>query len=208
MRKLGYCCALVMILAGSGNLLAANLVLNPGFESLYDNWAFAGQGGDQAGLHGGVFNSGSYSAYLSCPLSCNGSASSSVSQTISTIIGATYAIDFALSPPSCCLAFAFQGGVYVDFGATNLFTTTQNDWVGTFSNYHYEVVASNTATDFSFRAEGLATGAMFIDDISVVNLSQDTGTPEPSTWITMGGALAGVFAIRRRRKAGSLRLSA
>ncbi len=181
--------ALLASLAGPAG--AANLVLNPGFETGdFTDWTVTGDG---ISIDSVFPNTGLYDAAFSA-LTTDPNPGV-LSQALSTSPGQSYTISFALLDEA-----GFPGDSFiVNFGA---FTTTiTGDMAGppgdlpsgntaiTFTAPGADVPGSSTALSFEGLQNPLASQDWNLDDVSV------SAVPEPSTWALLLVAFA-ALALR------------
>ncbi len=176
-----------------------NIVNNCGFESgSFSSWTVGGNTANPGGNYYGVdafdAHSGNYGAYLSQDFLV-GTSPVTLSQTLTTTPGTEYVISFWLeqdTAPTTGYNHAF-GAV---FGSTTLLslspTVTVPGTVGSFVEYTFDEMATSATTTIQFSFENDDNYWSF-DDVSV------TATPEPSTLLSTGAALATLLLFWRSK---------
>jgi hypothetical protein len=169
----------------SAGAAQATLIVNGGFETgNFTGWTLSGN----TGFTGvecpgpGSVPEGSCDAFLG-PVGSNGT----LSQVVNTQVGADYHISFA---------FESDGGTPSDFSASFggvLLTSLLNPAATPYTqlNFFAAATATTTTLTFNFRDD---PGFLHLDNLNV-------SVPEPSTLALFGAGLAGLAALRRRRKA-------
>lgn len=159
----------------------ANLITNPGFESLSSGWTFSNGAAVGFGpAHTGV-------AYGFMPSA--GVNSPTIAQSVATTAGATYTISFFVA----CAA-AIPSNLAVSFGG-NVFNYMFSAGTTNFTQFTVNATASGANTNLSFIGGGVAT--FRLDDISVEPAG--VGVPDGGMTVSLlGCALLGLAAVRRR----------
>jgi hypothetical protein len=160
------------------SLGAANIVLNPGFETGFSPWVASGET-MFTGVASWAARSGSYGAY-SGPVVTTGY----ITQTLTTTPGATYDLSFWVWNTSGTF---FQ----VSWGGAPIYTEGVGDYGWT--QRGFTVTASGASTDLRFGFYNVPNFYR-LDDVSVEPV------PEPSSLILAGLGLA-ALALRRRKRA-------
>jgi Carbohydrate binding domain len=171
---------------------AANLVVNPGFESGdLTAWTISGAHSDSAGegIYYGVdtidAHSGTYGAYFGPP-----EGVIDLSQNVATIPGATYTFSFWLAH-SGPTPFPYTNSFAVSFAGNTLFTAS-NVSAGGYQQYSYTAVAQSASTNVSFMFRD-DTSYFSLDDISV----SSSAVPEPASLLLLAVPLALLPRVRR-----------
>ena len=116
-----------------------------------------------------------------------------LSQTLGTTAGTTYNIDFY---------YHFSGdptsGLTVTWDGTTLFSETNHAPLAGYTLLSFTALGTGSDT-LEFDAYD-ARSFDYLDDVSVVASQVVTGVPEPLTLSLFGAGLAGVAAMRRRKK--------
>ena len=109
--------------------------------------------------------------------------------------GALYRVGFLLT------ANGVLSGETIDvqFGSTIGYSAFQPPipMAPTYAAFSFDAHAASAATLFAFDGTGVS-GTMWIDNVSVVQLSEPI--PEPGTLAALAGSLLGLTAVRRRRR--------
>jgi hypothetical protein len=165
---------------------AANLVVNPGFETgNFSGWTLAGNTGftavDTTNPH-----SGTYSAHFGA---IGSDTLLTQTQNFATTPGAQYTLDFWLRN---------DGGTPNDFSVTwgvqSLVSQTNLGPFG-WTEYQYSIVApgASTALQFGFRQD---PAFFHLDDVSLELKS----VPEPVSMLLLGFGIIGLLGARRLKK--------
>jgi hypothetical protein len=189
--------------AVGGPAAAANLVLNPGFETGdFTNWSV---GGDGIAIDNVFPNTGCCDAAFSA--TTVDASPGVLSQTLSTSAGQAYTLSFALldeagfSGDSFTVQFGgFSATITGDMAAPpgdlpSLYTAE------TFTVPGADIVSGSTVLAFKGLSDPISGINWNLDDASVTAVS----TPEPSTWALLVVAFA-CLGIRRHLKNWSLQI--
>ena len=179
-----------LAIAGSlllGTAANANIVTNGGFETGdFTGWTQTGDSASDGVTCPGpssVVAEGNCSAFFGAVGDIGG-----ITQSLTTVAGETYKITFALE------AFGFSVSSFTgSFDGTQFISLTDPNTGGVYHTFSFFETATGTSTDlaFDFRDDPLF---MYLDAVSV------TPAPEPMTLWVFGIGLAGVAAVRRRKK--------
>jgi hypothetical protein len=175
---------------------AANIVVDPGFESgipgsytgdMGDGWVVTAGTGAICNVSGagcgsaGPAHTGSQMGFLDWSDSLN-----TISQTLTTDIGRTYTISFWVAGDQ-------PNFLNVTFGGSTLFNGTAPT-TGDYVQFTFGSTATSTNTVLAFSGQRTAGGVELLDDVSV----SASGVPEPATWTLTPVALLGLGVLRRR----------
>lgn len=160
---------------------SANLITNPGFESLANGWTFSnGAAVGFGAAHTGIAYGSLPSALLNSP---------TIARSVATTASATYTISFFVA---CAAATA--ANLKVSFGGTvfnHLFAVGNTGY----TQLSFNATASGTNTNLSFVGSGVAN--FRLDDVSVERAG--VGVPDGGTTVSLLGlALMGLAGFRRR----------
>ncbi len=191
------------MLAGAlGQVNAANLVADPGFEggtpnsytgAMGDGWVVtAGTGAicDNAGNgcgNAGDPHTGTQMAFLDWSDTFN-----TITQTLATVSGQTYTISYWVASDQ-------PNFLEVTFGGSTLFNGTAPTNGATsagYVEYSFNSTATSTSTVLAFSGQRTVRGGTLLDDVSVTA----SAVPEPATWILTAGALLGLGVSYRRHR--------
>lgn len=192
--------SLALLAALAGPAGAANLVLNPGFETGdFTDWTVTGDG---ILIDSSFSNTGTYDAAFGAPT--NDPDPGVLSQALTTSPGQSYTLSFALLDEAGLPADLFT----VNFGA--FATTITGDQAAspgslpsgytafTFTTPGSDVSGASTTLSF----EGLNDNAAWnLDDVAVTAATSGAAVSEPSTWALLLVAFAGLGAQRPLRTA-------
>lgn len=162
---------------------AANIVLNPSFETgSFSPWV---QSGDTSftGVNTGSALSGSYGAYFG-PTGSFGY----ITQTLATAPGVTYDLSFWIWDSS-----GYGFGVW---WAGNQVYSEGNVGSYDWTQRQFTVAASGASTDLTFGFFN-PPSYYYFDDVSVEQVAG--GVPEPTSLVLAGLGLAVLAAFRRRK---------
>jgi hypothetical protein len=188
---------IVLIASFGGSAIAANLVLNPGFETGdFTDWTVTGDG---VSIDTVFPNTGCCDAAFSATTTDTNAGV--LSQTLSTLGGKTYKLSFAVLDEA-----GFSGdSFFVQFGGFS--ATITGDMAGppgdlpslytaeTFTVPGTDIVDGSTALAFKGLSDPVSGINWNLDDASVTAVA----TPEPSTWALLVIAFTGL-GIQRRLK--------
>ena len=186
---------------------AANVVQNAGFETGdFTDWTVntASDHPWSVADSGGAFT-GTYYASTGCvgDQCINGGPSqqASLSQTLATAAGQTYTLTFEFSTQGNGTANELD----VLWNGTSVLDLGPSGTLGVISSYTLYTVSNLSATSSSSTLTFLGRqdpGYDALDNVDV-EWSGTGGTPEPSTWLLMGGALLPLLRAARRRTLAS-----
>jgi hypothetical protein len=188
--------------------IAGNIVSNCGFETGdFTGWRLGGSTDNPAGNYYGVdafdANSGNDGAYMSQDFNDDGTSPVDLSESLATTLGDSYQVSYWLeqdTAPNLGYTHAFSaswGGTTIQSLAP---TVAVPGIVGAFTEYTFAETATAASTTLQFAFENDDQYWSF-DDVSVVDTSAGTVTPEPSTTLLVGIALgASVLLWSRRRR--------
>jgi hypothetical protein len=182
--------------AAAGSLPAANILLNPGFESgSLASWTNSGW------FVGGSGYLGSFSAITGCVgPSCITTPDAFFSQAVATTVGQNYSLSFWFSnndAPGNHLQVRAGGVVLSDL------IDQPGDNVWRQETLSFIATAASTSIEFRGRNDpaGLVVDDICLDVAGGVCASSGGGggtVPEPGTWATAGAALLALTAFGRR----------
>jgi hypothetical protein len=168
---------------------AANIVLNPGFETgSFSPWVPYGDS-DTSVCGGACAHTGAWGAEI------GGNSSGFIPQTLATTPGADYGLSFWIADHSDYTGtHAFEvwwGGNLIHFEGAG----GGNAW----TRQEFPVTASGASTDLEFYFHTYSSGYYYFDDVSVEQVAG--GVPEPSSLILAGLGVAALVLRRRKRAA-------
>jgi hypothetical protein len=179
---------------------AANVVQNGGFETGdFTNWTAQGWVVTTANS-GEVPFAGSYYAYTGCvgDPCINGTPDqqASISQTLATTAGQTYTLTFEFMT-----LYGTPNELDVLWNGTSVLDLGPGGTLGVVPAYTLYTVSNLSATSSSSTLTFLGRQDPAYDALDNVDveLSGTGSTPEPSTWLLMGGALLPLLRAARRR---------
>jgi len=175
---------------------AANVVLNPGFETGdMTNWATTSWS-----IGTGNSYTGSYYAYTGCVgqncITGTAAQQASLSQTLATTAGQTYTLTFEFMT-----LYGTPNELDVLWNGTSVLDLGPGGTLGVVPAYTLYTVSNLSATSSSSTLTFLGRQDLYYDALDNVDveLSGTGGVPEPSTWLLMGGALLPLLRAARRR---------
>ena len=176
-------CALAFGLSAGIQKIAAQGLINPGFETgNFSGWTVTGP---FLGVPGGG-HTGSFCAYCGSGMNDNGTVGDLLSQTITTVPGANYDI-------SIWVAGSANGGAaetYIDWNGAKVLDLSDATFSG-WTQLEATALATGTQSTVGFGSRN-DPSAYYFDDASVV-----AAVPEPSAMVLTGLGLAGLWAFRR-----------
>jgi hypothetical protein len=176
----------------------AALVTNGGFETGdFSGWDLTGK--VNIGFYETVCANGSSFGGTTCTASSGNYAAAlgpngpsvDLSQNVATTPGAEYVLKFYLRNEN--LDQTPDNFFNVNFGGTNVFSSTNSSTFGLTAFTINDLVATSATTSLDFIVQNVP-GGFFLDDVSL------SAVPEPASVLLVAGALGAIGLIRRKRK--------
>jgi hypothetical protein len=173
--------------------IPGNLVTNCGFDIIPDPGSFAGWTVTEASNGSALALGGnSHSGVLAAQFGATAGIDDVISQTITTVPGRSYG-----------LTFYWQGdpgstsdGYFARWNGQTLVDVTDN-FVDGYIQYSFTEVGTGSDT-LTFGGQDATGSYVQLDDISLV--ARSVVMPEPTALLLFGAGLAGIGAVRRRRR--------
>jgi hypothetical protein len=192
--------ALAASLVLAGQSVAANLVVNPGFESgALSPWSCSAPGDGSCGVDtagggsGGVPRSGTYFFW-----GYENDGLGTLTQTLSTVPGATYTVSAYINSTQS----SNTASIALAIGTNPPVACTVTAGTYTLCTAQFRAVTSSDTLTIQYGTQG-GTGTVWVDDVSVDVLTPPAPVPALSEWgmLTLGLvlALSAGFYLRRKR---------
>ncbi len=197
-----FACVSMIYSVSCVDLRAANLVVNPGFETgTFTPWVPGGWGINSvdASTLGSFGNDFAYTGCIggSCVDENLAAQTNFLYQDVATVAGATYTFSFhyrSFASSTNEIKAFFDGGKVADLSNAPAFFPGGS---APFAFFSTTAVASGTTTRIGFIARD-DLGDMLLDEVSLVG---GGGTaPEPSTWFLIGSSVAVLCVLRRHNR--------